>query len=309
VLAAAGVAATIAYAFIPVSASGSPSHPVGFESNLRYLAPAIVLALALFALESAKSPRAQRFVTAGMVTVFAVNAITSPSWLVNQLPLGIVFASVLIAAPIAIARLRGRGSSAAAIVGVAALSLMLIVGLGYPTQRSYLRSRYLSSLAPPVDNPGFRATPQWRRLQSWGRHMHDARIGIVGPPAAFGQYVFYGSDLSNRIDYIGDPGPHGSYRPIEDCVSWRRAVNRGNYAYVVITPASAIGPGPLPQEILWTSSDSAAHLVLRSGPSAIYRVGGRLHPRGCASKQLPPVVRVPGGGFVVPGIQPPGLGN
>ena len=58
----------------------------------------------------------------------------------------------------------------------------------------------------------------------------DQRIGIVGPPGAFGQFVFYGNDLSNRVQYVRPVGPSTEFRPIANCFEWRRAVNAGHFS-------------------------------------------------------------------------------
>lgn len=299
-LALAGIAAIVAYVFIPISASGSPGRPTGFETNLRYLVPALTLGLALMALQLG-TPKGHRMRLAiALAALFAVDVLTSPTWEAGQILGGLALIVILAGLPWVFARKRSFATPIRLTSTVAALGLVSLLVLGYVAQRNYLQHRYLPSLAPPTDNPGFRASPDWRLLQGWARQLHDARVGIVGPPAAFGQYVFDGSDLSNRVSYIGEPGPHGTYRPISDCVAWRRRINHEQLRYVVVTPASAIGPGPLPEESLWTSDPPAAREILRAGPAAVYRVDGELSLKGCTSERLPPVLRVPGGGFTIP---------
>ena len=304
-LGAAGLAAAFTYVLIPVSASGSLAHPGGFESNLRYLAPAIALGLVLLALEAGRRRVLRRALPWGVGALFVFAAVTSPTWSADQTLTAVVLALALVALP-AFAVLMGRaGKPAGPIAGIAAVGVVLIVLAGYPAQRQYLRDRYLPSLATPADNPGFRATPQWRRIQGWALGVRSARIGVVGPPAAFGQYVFYGQNLSNRVDYVGEPTSHAGYHPIDSCIAWRHAINRGAYEYVVVTPASAIGPGSVPQERLWMDGATGAQEILRAGSASIYRIKGQLDPHACAAKRLPPVIHVPGGGFAVPSI---GLG-
>lgn len=300
VLAMAGIAAVVAYVFIPISASGSLGRPSGFETNLRYLVPALALGLALIALQLG-APKGHRMrLTIALAALFAVDVLTSPTWKAGQILGGLALVAILVCLPWVFARMRSAATPIRSTATVAALCLVPLLVLGYVVQRNYLQHRYLPSLAPPADNPGFRASPDWRLLQGWARQLHNARVGIVGPPAAFGQYVFDGLDLSNRVSYIGEPGSHGTYRPIADCVAWRRRINDERLQYVVVTPASAIGPGPLPQESLWTSGPPAAREILRAGPAAVYRVDGELNPKGCTSERLPPVLRVPGGGFTIP---------
>ncbi|HEU5063756.1 MAG TPA: hypothetical protein VFT79_11480 [Solirubrobacterales bacterium] len=301
-LALMGIAAAVTYALIPVSASGSPGRPSGFESNLRYLAPALITGLVLLPLQRQRAgERAwMRYLLPALVLAFLAGLLTSSGWELEQVPLGLVLGALLVAVPVAAARARVPASRLAGAVG---LCLALAVGLGYSAQREYLQGRYLPVLAPPADNPGFRETPQWRRIQGWARNVEDSRIAISGPPAAFGQYVLYGPDLSNRVEYVGEPGPHGSYRPISNCASWRASLNRHRPHFLVVTPASELGPGSVPQESLWTRGDPGAHQILEVAPAAVFRIDRPLDPRGCDNEGLPPVVRVPGGGFAVPGTE------
>lgn len=303
-LGATGLFAVAVYLFIPISASGARSDPSGFETNLRYLAPALILGLILLPLQLRHIHR-QRLLVAAMATVFLLSAVTSDTWDASQLPGGALYVAAVVAVPVVVVAMWRRQVRLAAVVSVLALSLGTFAILGYAQQRSYLRTRYLASLAPAADSPGFRATPQWGVIQDWARSLSDERVGVVGPPAAFGQYIFYGRDLSNRVRYIGDPGPHGSYLPLDDCVDWRLAINAGNYTYLVVTPASAFGPGSVPQESLWLYGDRAAREILRSGSASVFRIDGPLNPRGCNPDRFPPILRVPGGGFGIPGIDPP----
>ena len=50
----------------------------------------------------------------------------------------------------------------------------------------------------------------------WARDTEDARIGLAGTTAGFLQYGFFGTDLSNRVVYLGEKGPHGAFNAIPD---------------------------------------------------------------------------------------------
>ena len=308
VLGFAGIAAGIAYVFIPISASGPPGNPSGFDSNLRYLAPTLALGLLLAVLVAGR--RAQSGVLCAALAVpFLLSAASANAWSWEQLPGGSLLALFIIVVPLGLALGLGRAGAwqdapsrrrVALAAGAALVACLAAIAIGYPYQRSYLSHRYLPELAPPPDNPGFRATPEWRRLQAWALHQRERHIGVVGPPAAFGQYVFLGPDLSNRVDYVGEPGPHGAYRPIGDCASWRSALNRGAYDFVVITPATAIGPGTIPQEMLWLSGAAGARAEIRAGAGSVFNIDSRLSPEGCRDARMPRTIRVPGGGYAVP---------
>jgi hypothetical protein len=301
VLGGVGVVAAVAYVFIPISASGATGHPSGFEANLRYLAPALALGLALLPL--IVRPTWARRLAPALFAILAVNAASAPDWDIRQVPTGALLAFALVLVPAAAIVARKHVATRRPAIGFVALATALTIFLAYGAQRGYLGNRYVASLAPPA--PGFRATPQWRVIQEWGRTLRGERLGVVGPPAAYGQYVFSGADLSNYVRYVGMPGPNGAYLPIADCVDWFRALNDGRYRYVVVTPAAALGPESVPQESLWMSLDRTAREIVRSGAASVFEIAGRLDPRNCDPDRLPPTIRLPGGGFAVPGLTLP----
>jgi hypothetical protein len=298
----AGIAAAIAYAFIPVSASGILGHPAGFETNLRYLTPALVLGLLMAALQLGRSTRATRFLAPTLAVVFAVNSFSSWGWLPQDPGLGLALAALLVAAPLALAITVRYGPR---FVGLGLVPLLVLAALAYPGERDYLRARYQPDLAPAAATPGFRDSPQWRRLQSWAQHMRNAKIGVVGPPGAFGQYVFFDPHLTNQVLYIGEPGPHGAYRPITTCPSWRRALNRTQVDYLIVTPAASFGTPSQPQESVWLATDPRAQRILAPTPAAIYHLTGPLNPHTCQPNHLPPLLAVPGGATTIPPATPP----
>jgi hypothetical protein len=102
VVALAGLASALAWLVAPTSASGPDGMPGGFESGLRYLAPALVLGLALL-----------------------------PTALVRVLP---SFASQ--------SGTKEGSTSAIRPAWVLGAALLLTVAVGYPVQRHYLADRY-----------------------------------------------------------------------------------------------------------------------------------------------------------------------
>ena len=134
-----GLAAALAWLVAPTSASGPDGMPRGFESGLRYLAPAFILGLALLPtvpflrlrLESEGHPSNGRI-------------LKTPSQLAR--------------------RLSGRG------VPLALLAMLLAIAVGYPVQRHYLESRYKD---PTFTAPGLNAA------FAWSRDVSDAQIATT----------------------------------------------------------------------------------------------------------------------------------
>jgi hypothetical protein len=124
-----GIAVIVAWLIAPTSASGPEGMSRGFESGLRYLAPALVLGLAL--------------VPVALQVRFRGTGLGHP-------PNGRI-----LKVPPSLGRLlSGRGVPQAGM----ATALILLVGLGYPVQRHYLENRYAN---PSFAAPGLNATFKW----------------------------------------------------------------------------------------------------------------------------------------------------
>jgi hypothetical protein len=309
ILALAGAATLIAHVFNPVSASGPPDGPYGFTSNLRYAAPGIAIGLILLPLSESRW-MARRVLIPAYALLVAIGAIASNEWIQPEPAAAIAIGALAVLLPVWVLRgsLSRRGKLA-----IAALSVGVVALVGYPLQRHYFEDRYRADVAPPLDNPGFRATGQWSRIQTWAREQHGERIGIVGTPAAYGQYVFYGDDLSNEVRYIGEPRPHGGLTQIATCRRWRERVDAGRFDAIVITPEDPLSP-LLPPQIAWTAAGGSAAPILRVPPAGVFAPTGRLDPDRCphgeAPRRLPPgQTPFPPQGRIPqrlpPGIRPP----
>jgi hypothetical protein len=190
---------------------------------------------------------------------------------------------VLLPAALLFARSRGlsRGGVAA---GFAALAL-LAAAIGYPVQRDYLEDRYRNADSETAI-PGMHLDSAYR----WARGVEDARIGLAGTTAGFLQYGFYGTDLSNRVRYLGVEGPHGAFNAIPDCAGFRAAVNAADLDYLVTAPfLNFIEPGePVASpEAGWLRGERAVAPIDRSGPVTVWRVRGRLEPATCGPRNAP----------------------
>ncbi len=134
-----GLATALAWLVAPTSASGPDGMPRGFESGLRYLAPALVLGLAL--LPATPLPHGT-FVRLGRARMpFVTHRVTK------------------------VIRTR-RGW----LLGAGAALVLVAVAIGYPVQRHYLESRY--------SNPTF-TTPGLNAAFAWADGIGDARIATT----------------------------------------------------------------------------------------------------------------------------------
>lgn len=135
-----GLAAALAWLIAPTSASGPDGIPRGFESGLRYLAPALVLGLALLP----AAPALRRRLAS------PTPAVSSP-FLSDSERKDEVSGQV--------------GWRTAFVAGIA-----LVVIAGYPIQRHYLASRY--------SDPSF-TTPGLNAAFKWAQGITDARIATT----------------------------------------------------------------------------------------------------------------------------------
>ena len=238
VLAATGIFAAIAYVFTPLTASGSLGQPTGFEANLRYVAPALIIGLTITPLIPALRRKPWPWALIGVFALFILQGTlrvsidgglgvdAAPSWNYGHLDESLELALLVVGVPaliVAGAR-KGVRRIALAAFGIAAAALAIVLG---NTQREeYLDERYEASVAPILE-AGFRSTPEWTPLQVFGKRTRDARIGVVGRASAFGQYFFYGDDLSNHVQYLGNELRRGTFRQIDECRDFVQGRQRG----------------------------------------------------------------------------------
>jgi hypothetical protein len=134
-----GLATALAWLIAPTSASGRDGMPRGFESGLRYLAPALVLGLALLPTVPTVASLLSRF---GGRRSFVPDSDTKDRRAPRRLAWGLSLA-------------------AAGLVAIA---------VGYPVQRHYLESRY--------EDPTFTA-PGLNAAFAWARDVSGARIATT----------------------------------------------------------------------------------------------------------------------------------
>src|SRR5262249_34543455 len=123
-------------------------------------------------------------------------------------------------------RSEGRWGPAAPVAWVAGLAALVAIGAlgaGWWEERHYLEHRYenLSPNLKPAD------------AVRWARDLRDANVAVSGVRGVFNQFPFYGTDLSNHVQWLGLKGPDGAYERIPTCQQWRQALADGHFTHVV----------------------------------------------------------------------------
>lgn len=291
----------IAYLFTPLTAAGPEGDPTAFTTNLRYASPAIGLGAMLLGVDPGLGSRRrdQNWLLGALAILLLVQAVpiwdlSGHLWTRHFLLGAIGLAFFLILVPVGIAIAAQRGVSRLLVGGAAVVALGLVVAIGWPKSDDYVKDRYQASTAPSDFPDGMKAALSWFNRAN----PHDTRIGVVGGRPGFKQYVFYGNDLSNHVQYIARHGPHGAYLPIASeaaqndvardwmaqCEEWRRAVDDGDYRYLVIGPDQRT-QSRLPIEAVWTGTDPAATKIESRDDDFVFRINGDLNPGGCAKLQ------------------------
>ena len=274
---------TLAYLFTPLSAAGAEGAPTGFGINIRYAVPALLLGLTLLPLGFKCLDGWREWTLLG--ALLAVLVITNRADAVLRDParvFGLALAFLVVVVPAALLFVRGRGASRGVVVGGFAVLALLVAAIGYPIQRDYLRDRF----AAGSDIPGLGLDAAYQR----SRDLEDARIGLAGTTAGFLQYGFYGTDLSNRVVYLGEKGPHAAFNAIPTCAAFRTAVDEADLDYLVTTPfLNFLHPDdPIPSpESRWLRGEKAAIPIQRSGMVTVWKLNGKLDPEACGPANAP----------------------
>jgi hypothetical protein len=296
-LAAVAVVSAIAYIFTPLSAAGPEGDPIAFRVNIRYLAPALMLALPLIALPP---PFARRFRSAwviGAVAAFAAVIVIGDRALgaveLDRLPGEALLAAAAVVVPTLALLLLGHGRSAAVVAaGVGAVVLVLAV-VGRSTEDTYLDYRY-SSASPDFPReehlPGAGAGSEIQLehglggANDWARGVAEARIALTGTEVALFQYGLWGLDSSNEVSYLGRRGDRGSFEALDGCPEFVEALGAGDYDYLVTSPyfdQDRPRESTLPPEHFWLERSGAERVA--GGPLIeVWALDRPLDARVCA---------------------------
>jgi hypothetical protein len=287
VVAAAALLTAAVYIVTPLTAAGQEGSPTGFFTNTRYLMPGLLLAMVMLPIaRPLRAPDSRAWQTLLFLTgVFAISVLATPRWYPGFI-VGTVFLTLaLVWVPTALTRLRGRreiGRGAVA-AGVAAVVLLAVV-LGRAQEVQYYKHHYTRTTLFLQDGG-----PQ--KAYEFAHSQHDKRIGIAGSGEIFfGQYGFYGANLDNYVQYIGVPGPNGTYRLATDCATFRERVNAGDYDYLITSRFTADSRDSLYwyRVYYWLSTDPAVRELIAEPditpqPDYVFKVNGKLHPAACPS--------------------------
>ncbi|MEA2783687.1 MAG: hypothetical protein QOK29_5259, partial [Rhodospirillaceae bacterium] len=239
-----GLATALAWLIAPTSASGPDGMPRGFESGLRYLSPALVLGLALL---PTAPPLRRRLQT--LRRLLPARTQLSSHSKGNRARAGIA-------------------SGHSGLVVAVLVPALVAISAGYPIQRHYLHDRYSD---PTFSTPGLDAA------FAWARNVSDARVATTSTR----QYPLFGTDLSNRVEFVGEERPHGGFEAPTSCRRWRQELNAGHYDYVIAT-RDRLEPGkpPFPDQAKWTEGPGA-HVILRKAPTVVFELTAPLQPGSC----------------------------
>jgi hypothetical protein len=286
VVAVAALATAVVYVFTPLTAAGQEGSPTGFFTNTRYLVPGLVLAMVLVPIaRPLRAPDRRAWQTLLFLgIVYAITVLTTPRWYPGFI-VGTVFLTLaLVWAPAGLGMARSRRlMSRAAVFAAAGAVLLLAVVLGRAQEVQYYKHHYTRTTLFLQDGGP-------RDAFAFAHGQHDKRIGIAGSGEIFfGQYGFYGANLDNDDQYIGVPGPNGTYRLPSTCPQFRRQINAGDYDYLILsqyTQDAADSPYWHPI-YAWIKNDPALERLIEEPevtpePDWVFRVRGKLDPAGCA---------------------------
>jgi hypothetical protein len=289
VIAVAALLTAAVYVFTPLTAAGQEGAPTGFFTNTRYLIPGLVLALVLLPIaRPLRAPDKRAWQTLLFLTaVYAITVLTTPRWYPGFIVGTIFLTLALVWAPAGLGLLRSRHSvSRGLVVGVAGTVLLLAVVLGRAQEVQYVEHHY-------TETDHFLQDGGPKQAYAFARRQSGKRIGIAGSGEIFfGQYGFYGASLDNDVQYVGVPGPDGSYRLATSCHQFRRRINAGDYDYLIIsqfTQDSREAPYWYPI-YAWIKKDPALEQIIEEPeitpePDFVFKVKGKLDPSGCKESE------------------------
>jgi hypothetical protein len=250
--------ATAAYVVLPTTALGEAGAPVLFAGNVIYLAPALLLSLALLpTLWPPEDRRVSGAVLCAYLVVLVAGSTTSDIsvWASGWLVVGLGVTAVVWLAGLWVVRSQPSGRLLWLAGGSTLVVLMVL--LGAAADRGDVH-RYAD-----------------QRFYRWANDVTDARIAVAG---FTGQFPFYGARLENLVQYVGEAGPHGEFHDVGSCRSWRRRLRTGGFDYVVLRSERSETDT---RQLVWTRTDPAATLWFEAEGGAVFRFDPSIADPGC----------------------------
>lgn len=278
--------AIVAYLITPLGAAGPEGSPTAFSINLRFLIPALGLAVVIIPLSATFDRGWPRTVLSALLVILFIG--TSASDPVLSAPgraFGFALALLLVGLPALFwlnrERLAGRFYLPPLAVA-SALALAVFALFAWPLQKSYFENRY-QDFESDVPTSGLEAPYRW------ADDVTDSRIALAGTTAGFKQYGFFGPDLSNEIIYVGQDAPRGGFNAIGTCEEFARKVNEIGPDYLVTSPYLNFNEYEMPiasPETLWALNDRSLQVVVQpvldsTRPVIVWRVDEPLDPGRC----------------------------
>lgn len=285
VLAAAALVTAFVYLLTPLTAAGQEGEPRGFFTNTRYLLPGLLLAATLLPIARplrAPEGRANK-VLIFLTVIFAITVLTSPRWYPGLI-LGTIFLTLAIVwAPVGLTWLHQHKKAPLSVIvtSIAAIVLVAVVWgrgeeVGY-ANKHYTRSTLFLQEGGPQEAFDFT------------RNLEDKRIALAGSGEIyFGQYGFYGVNLSNHVEYIGKEGDNGTYRLYTSCEGFIDKINEGDFDYIITSENTQDSPDsdyfyPVNS---WIRDNPGVRMVVEEPditpqPDYVYEVTGELDPGAC----------------------------
>ena len=275
VLGLSAAVAFLAYVVSPTMAGGAEGQPQLFQFQVRHGLAALVLGLLAGAWTVGGWPPKAKAAVSAVLTGLGVVALGADAG-VPALPRGDIAVAVLIVAAVA-----GIGALAPAsrwpATAVAAAVSLAVIGAGY-RDGAYLRGEFAGA---PLTTTGLHSD-QLAPLFDWAGGVREERLGVVG---SLFQYPFYGASLSNTVEQLGRPLPHGGFDPTtRSCSALRELIDDRGLDYVVTVPRGIEFRQELkpPPEQRCLEADTAARRVFGAGlgTPSVYAVE---RPAGIAS--------------------------
>ncbi|MGK2955561.1 MAG: hypothetical protein ACSLFI_07835 [Solirubrobacterales bacterium] len=275
----AALLAIAAYVVTPLGAAGPEGEPTAFAINLRFLIPALAMAIVLVPLLPWFDRKWPRYALTGVLLIlFLASSRSDAIYEIEGRAFGVAFALVVVGliggAWLFRARLSGILGSRSPIAVASFLAAVLALLVAFPLADHYSDSRYQdfepeSGLAEPY---------------RWANDLEDSHIGLAGSTAGFKQYGFFGEDLSNEVTYIGHEVAAGGFEAIPRCIEFREAVNSADVDYLITSSFLNFNDYEKPirsPERAWVEGDPALSRVGAPGPVQVWQVNGQLDPAGC----------------------------